>query len=203
MSRLISTHLSIFNWFGRENRVNVMLVYCEKDTKEAQLIHSGERPFMCKVCDAVFDRIDYREWYKRINTGQRPFNCELCKSEYDNIQRHILNNTGERLFKCKVCDADSDRNLRSKGTRAFSNWLTIIFTLPVIRVFQYIRKVYEEPTVAPMLGLAAYKGITVIACVRACMRACVRVCRGRLIVADGNQKNVLVFQVWDEQNVAY
>ena len=134
MSRLISTHLSIFNLFERENRVNVMPVYCEKDTKEAQLFHSGERSFMCKVCDAVFNRIDYRERYKRLNTGQPPFNYELCKSEYDNIQRYILNNTGERLFKCKVCDADSDRILQSKDTNAFLNWLTIIFTLPGVSV---------------------------------------------------------------------
>ena len=60
-----------------------MPVFCEKETKEARAHPQWWIDIRVRICDAVFNRNDNREWQMRIHTGDLPFKCELCKAVFN------------------------------------------------------------------------------------------------------------------------
>ncbi|ERE82343.1 zinc finger protein [Cricetulus griseus] len=69
--------------------------------------HTGEKPYICEVCDKDFHAASLLKAQARIHTGQRPFKCELCcKAFYipSQLSTHMKIHTGEKPYKCEVCD---------------------------------------------------------------------------------------------------
>ncbi|XP_037094583.1 early growth response protein 3-like [Pollicipes pollicipes] len=67
-----------------------------------------ERPYACPVeaCDRRFSRSDELTRHIRIHTGQKPFQCRICMRSFsrsDHLTTHIRTHTGEKPFSCEVC----------------------------------------------------------------------------------------------------
>ncbi|XP_023697564.2 uncharacterized protein [Paramormyrops kingsleyae] len=67
-----------------------------------------EKPFMCPVesCDRRFSRSDELNRHIRIHTGHKPFHCRICLRSFsrsDHLTTHTRTHTGEKPFSCEVC----------------------------------------------------------------------------------------------------
>jgi hypothetical protein len=67
-----------------------------------------ERPYACPIesCDRRFSRSDELTRHIRIHTGQKPFQCRICMRSFsrsDHLTTHVRTHTGEKPFSCDLC----------------------------------------------------------------------------------------------------
>ncbi|XP_028276580.1 early growth response protein 1-like [Parambassis ranga] len=67
-----------------------------------------ERPYACPAdgCDRRFSRSDELTRHVRVHTGQKPFQCRICMRSFsrsDHLTTHIRTHTGEKPFACEEC----------------------------------------------------------------------------------------------------
>ncbi|CAJ1063165.1 early growth response protein 1-like [Xyrichtys novacula] len=67
-----------------------------------------ERPYGCPAdgCDRRFSRSDELTRHVRVHTGQKPFQCRICMRSFsrsDHLTTHIRTHTGEKPFACAEC----------------------------------------------------------------------------------------------------
>ncbi|KAF3705479.1 Early growth response protein 1 [Channa argus] len=67
-----------------------------------------ERPYICPAdgCDRRFSRSDELTRHVRVHTGQKPFQCRICMRSFsrsDHLTTHIRTHTGEKPFSCAEC----------------------------------------------------------------------------------------------------
>ncbi|XP_060942383.1 early growth response protein 1-like isoform X2 [Limanda limanda] len=67
-----------------------------------------ERPYACPAagCERRFSRSDELTRHVRVHTGQKPFQCRICMRSFsrsDHLTTHIRTHTGEKPFGCSEC----------------------------------------------------------------------------------------------------
>ncbi|WAR29284.1 ZN271-like protein, partial [Mya arenaria] len=58
---------------------------------------TGEKPFMCEICDAAFSQKGPLQTHIRMHTGEKPYN---------DLKKHIRILTGYKSLMCGICDAE-------------------------------------------------------------------------------------------------
>ncbi|KAI3378519.1 hypothetical protein SNEBB_004104 [Seison nebaliae] len=77
-------------------------------TKKIDKSSTDERPYACNHngCTSRFSRSDELARHMRIHTGYKPFKCKICGRQFsrsDHLTTHIRTHTGEKPYKCDVC----------------------------------------------------------------------------------------------------
>ena len=52
-------------------------------------MHTGEKPFICSVCNKAYARRSHLSVHYRVHTGERPFICEECGKDF--TEKRFLN----------------------------------------------------------------------------------------------------------------
>ena len=79
--------------------ISVMLHSFTVEEKCHERTQTGERPFMCEMCDAAFSRSGDLKRHMGTHTGERPFKCEICDDAFrrsKHLKSHMKTHTGER-----------------------------------------------------------------------------------------------------------
>uniref|UniRef100_A0A1B0GH19 Putative c2h2-type zn-finger protein n=1 Tax=Lutzomyia longipalpis TaxID=7200 RepID=A0A1B0GH19_LUTLO len=73
-----------------------------------KIVHSGNKPFLCRTCGKSFARRAEVRDHERIHTGEKPFKCDICAMSFaqrSNLQSHKrATHLNEKRYRCEVCE---------------------------------------------------------------------------------------------------
>ncbi|KAH9513468.1 hypothetical protein Btru_033146 [Bulinus truncatus] len=70
-------------------------------------IHTGERKYICQICNRAFKQMTHLQQHHIIHTGERKYVCQVCNRAFKqmtHLQQHHRIHTGERKYICQCCD---------------------------------------------------------------------------------------------------
>ena len=73
-----------------------------------EMVHTGEKPYKCLVCDYKCTTSSYLMIHERNHTGEM-FNCSRCDMKFfrkSKLTDHELTHDDPKPFKCSLCDKE-------------------------------------------------------------------------------------------------
>lgn len=70
------------------------------------IIHSGERPHTCDVCDASFKQLGHLLKHVLVHKPDKPFKCNVCAKGFKrkgHLKEHMVIHSGDFPFQCEFC----------------------------------------------------------------------------------------------------
>ena len=69
-----------------------------------------DKQCVCEVCGKTITKKGGNLWsHMRVHSGDKPFKCKVCDKEFiqsSNLKRHLLIHTGDKLFTCELCSKE-------------------------------------------------------------------------------------------------
>lgn len=93
----------IFNYFQSYKRRRLLEVHIRS-------VHTGERPYKCKICHAAFAYPEHCKKHMRTHSGIKPYACEICSRTFaskDNRNVHRYIHGKRKPYECQVFDSGS------------------------------------------------------------------------------------------------
>ena len=93
-----------------DNLIMTSLFFYQKTNDDVTYIfqvHTGERPYSCKICSRSFSHSTALKLHLRMHTGEKPHTCKLCKKSFaqlPHLKKHMLcvHNT-DKPYYCETC----------------------------------------------------------------------------------------------------
>ena len=77
------------------------------DMKKHQLVHPGEKPYMCGECAYSTTQSGDLKTHRLVHSGEKPYKCDLCDystTTSGHLKRYKLTHSGVKPYKCDLCD---------------------------------------------------------------------------------------------------
>ena len=79
------------------------VLYCYSDGSSYRM-HSGEKPYKCRMCDKAFSQSGTLITHMRVHTGDKPYKCSLCDKSFSrsgSLQGHkCCAHSNRRPYHC-------------------------------------------------------------------------------------------------------
>ena len=72
----------------------------------SEVIQTGEKPYLCKICGKSFTRLRSMKDHATIHTGEKPYICETCGKSFRRLRYmkiHTTIHTGTKPYICETC----------------------------------------------------------------------------------------------------
>lgn len=107
LKRHINSHLNIRNYSCPHPGCDKKFVDPSSVSKHLVIHNKGERPFVCSLCTASFNRLGALRYHEKTHRQERSHKCSVCSktflAKYD-LTKHFRTHSGEKPYGCNYCD---------------------------------------------------------------------------------------------------
>ena len=86
LAQHLSNNISNYHLFY-EHCENQVFASSSSMRYHQRVVHSGEKPFKCNMCDKVFNRNDTLQTHIASHSDLKPFMCSVCGKQFG--RRHV------------------------------------------------------------------------------------------------------------------